>query len=227
MKSKYTYKIPFYLCNQNLQLRPDGLLKLLVDASLRNTAEVKGDKEGYNWILYRWYINVYDKILNGDEIEIETYSRKIDRFYAYRNFHIYRNGIKILEADCKWLLVSDEGKVVRIFPEMIEKYGEEDGFEMPKAEIKALKNYSEMAKIHIRKSDIDLNGHVNNSNYLQYIEDVIEMGSKRIKNLELIYKKELKYDDHPEILYSQNENVFECIIKTNGTIHTIAKVELE
>ncbi|MCT1796646.1 acyl-[acyl-carrier-protein] thioesterase [Helcococcus kunzii] len=226
MKSKYTYKIPFYLCNQNLHLRADGLLKLLVDASSRNTAEVEGDIEGYHWILYRWYINIYDKILSEDEIEIETYSRKIDRFFAYRNFYIYKNGVKILEADCKWLLVNEEGKIVRIFPELIEKYGQSEGFAMPKSEVKPLEKYSKAENIHIRKSDIDVNGHVNNSNYLQYIEDVINLENKSIKNLDLIYKKELKYGDQPKIHYSQNNNIFECAISTDN-IHTIAKIELE
>jgi len=226
LKSKYKYKVPFYLCDENLQLRPDGVLKLLVDASMRNTAEVNGDVEGYNWILYRWFINSYEKIENGDEIEIETFSRKVERFYAFRNFHIYKNGKRVLEADCKWVLVSDEGKISRITEEVAEKYGQYDGFEMPKSEVKRLDEYDGESKIHIRKADIDVYGHVNNSNYMQYIFDVIDT-DKKVKNIDVVYKKELKFGDNPQILFTQSEDSFECAIVTGDTVHTLTKIELE
>lgn len=224
MKSKYKYQIPFYLCDENLQLRPDGLLKLLVDASMRNTDEVDGNVKGYNWILYRWFINTYENIEYKDEIEIETFSRKIDRFYAFRNFHIYKNGNKVLEADCKWILVSDEGNIARITPEVAEKYGQYEGFEMPRVEVKKLDSYSDKEAIKIRKADIDINGHVNNSNYLQYIFDVVN-NDKKIKNIDIVYKKELRYGDQAEIFYQQDEVSFECAIITNDNVHTLTRIE--
>ena len=42
-----------------------------------------------NWILLDWKVKVIKRPKYGQTLEISTWSRKVEKFYAYRDFEIY------------------------------------------------------------------------------------------------------------------------------------------
>lgn len=224
MKTRIKRKVSYHMCDQNKNLRPDALIKYFMEASSQNTLEFAPEYSELPWVLYRWYIEIDDEIKKDDEIEIETSVRKNRGFFVYRNFYIYKNNKVVVKSESVWLLLDEKlEKIKKIPQQIIEKYGVTEGYQSPKKETKKLDNYEESKKIFIRKSDIDQNNHVTNSAYLEYMDEVREL-SQKIKTIEIIYKKQIFYDDKIEIEYTNNSDKLNFIIKREKDIATIGEI---
>lgn len=215
------------MCYENGKLRIDSLLKYLIQASSQNTEEVEGDAFSMPWVLYRWYIKMYSEIKSGDEIEIETFIRKNRSYYAFRTFYVYKNGEKIVEAEAKWLLLDNKFENIRKIPDyIVQKYGEYDGYESPRKEIKQ-KSHNSIMNIQIRKSDLDQNHHVNNSSYLQYADEGRKTIEKSIDSIEVIYKKQVFYGDEIKLEFTESENEYRFSITNDDGIKTIGELKFK
>ena len=101
---------------------------------LENIAAYHSDSVGYgvnttkqtnlNWLLLDWKVKVLKRPQYGQELEINTWSRKIEKFYAYRDFEVYDEQMNLcVIATSKWLLVNSKtGKISRVDSEIAEKY---------------------------------------------------------------------------------------------------------
>ena len=73
-----------------------------------------------NWILLDWKVKVIKRPKYGQTLEISTWSRKVEKFYAYRDFEIYdeENNLCVI-ATSKWLLINNQTrKIARVEQEM-------------------------------------------------------------------------------------------------------------
>ena len=56
------------------------------------------------WILLSWKIKVIERPKFSDNLKVKTWSRLIDKFYAYRDFEVYNaKGDLIAIASSKWV----------------------------------------------------------------------------------------------------------------------------
>ena len=79
-----------------------------------------------------------------------------------------------------------------------------------------LEKYSEHKKVAIRKSDIDVNQHVNNLNYFHLIGELMDFG-EQFNYFRIIYKKEIKYGDQITV----------CRQNADGTAYFLLKDQTE
>lgn len=204
------YKKSFYIHNfatdKNGQLTPYNILQYFVEASSAHTDVLLKnvlDEDSLNlgWMIYRWKVkfNKYPKA--KEKIYVETWASKLDRFYAYREFRMTNEKDEILaEASTVWIIVDMEKKRPIRMPSIVGDNFKVTGksnfqdFDKFREEIKPENNID----FKVRRSDIDYNNHVNNSKYLLWIlesleEDIYE--NYKLSELEIIYKKEIKYGD--------------------------------
>ncbi len=68
------------------------------------------------WILLSWKIKVIKRPKFADNLKVKTWSRLIDRFYAYRDFEVYNENNDIIAiATSKWVFIDiEKGKIIRI-----------------------------------------------------------------------------------------------------------------
>ena len=97
------------------------------------------DETNYTWLLLDWQVKVIKRPIYGQTLDIHTWSRKIIKCYAYRDFEVYDNeGNLCVIATSKWLLInSKERKIAKVEPELADKYKSEIGkcvFENPEIE---------------------------------------------------------------------------------------------
>ena len=141
----------------------------------------------------------------------------------------------IVLAASKWVLVDTvKGKIVRIDDTLLQKYKPELGLEAFD------KQYEDFDKIHepeeyqleaeyiVRKSDIDVNNHMHNLNYLDLAnetlpEEIYKEG--QLNNVRITYKKEIKLGEivkckysfidgkHIVVVKSQEESVLHALIE--------------
>lgn len=212
---------------------------------LENIAAYHSDSVGYgvnttkqtnlNWLLLDWKVKVLKRPKYGQELEIHTWSRKIEKFYAYRDFEVYDEQMNLCAiATSKWLLVNSKtGKISRVDSEMAEKYQSESDKSVFKSEeitkINIPKNFENKIIYQVQRRDIDVIGHMHNLYYLDIAYEALpkEIYDKRpFDNVRIMYKKETKLGEKVVGKYSNvgGRNVVVIQSEDEKVLHSIIEL---
>lgn len=212
---------------------------------LENIAAYHSDSVGYgvnttkqtnlNWLLLDWKVKVLKRPKYGQELEIHTWSRKIEKFYAYRDFEIYDEQMNLCAiATSKWLLVNSKtGKISRVDSEMAEKYQSEiDKMVFENEEITKMnipENFENEIIYQVQRRDIDVIGHMHNLYYLDIAyealpKDIYE--ERPFDNVRIMYKKETKLGEKVVGKYSNVEGKNVVVIQSGDgkVLHSIIEL---
>lgn len=204
------FKIGLDDLNSNRELKNVSILKFLEDIAGFHSDFVKmGINEIYStgiaWALLDWEVKVLRRPKYGEELHIKTWSRLLKKCHAYRDFEIYVGGERCVIATTKWMLMDLKRRwPALIKPEVAAKYEPEPDRNVLGNEEFARQvefdNYGYAADYKVRRSDIDINGHVHNTNYLKIVEEALrEEETAEIDYFHINYKKEIRYGDTVKI----------------------------
>ena len=196
-------KIPFDMADMNGHIKlPDVILLSLQVSGMQSIELGVSDKtilEDYNlvWIITEYEIEVVRLPRFAEEITIETEALSYNRLFCYRRFTIYDEaGQDLIHMMATFVLMDrDSRKVHAVEPEIVAPYQSDfdkkliRGPKYESLEEPISKDY------HVRFYDLDMNGHVNNSKYLDWIFEV--MGADFLtqhipKKINLKYVKEVR-----------------------------------
>lgn len=196
-------KIPFDMADMNGHIKlPDVILLSLQVSGMQSIELGVSDKailENYNlvWIITDYDIEVVRLPRFAEEITIETEALSYNRLFCYRRFTIYDEaGQELIHMMVTFVLMDrDSRKVHAVEPDIVAPYQSEfdkkliRGPKYESLEEPISKDY------HVRFYDLDMNGHVNNSKYLDWIFEV--MGADFLtryipKKINLKYVKEVR-----------------------------------
>ena len=196
-------KIPFDMADMNGHIKlPDVILLSLQVSGMQSIELGVSDKtilEEYNlvWIITEYDIEVVRLPRFAEEITIETEALSYNRLFCYRRFTIYDEaGQELIHMMATFVLMDrDSRKVHAVEPEIVAPYQSDfdkkliRGPKYESLEEPFSKDY------HVRFYDLDMNGHVNNSKYLDWIFEV--MGADFLtqyipKRINLKYVKEVR-----------------------------------
>ena len=226
MKVSLNTKVMNVFCGTNSKIRLNKLFDYMLECSMKQEDILKEklkDLNG-NWVIYQWDVDIYDMPDKFDDLTIQTYHTYTRKFYAFRNYDVFKNDKLIVRAKTKWLLENREKKLpMRITDELGKIYGREDGYEVLEKDVELIDgNYVKCGEYTVRKTDIDYNFHANNARYIEWIENYLD--DDTIKKVEVVYKKELKLDETVEIYkLVENSNIYFKLI-SNGVLKTIIKI---
>lgn len=186
-----------------------------------------------SWVLLNWKVSLNKRPIYLDTIKIKTWSRKMDKLYAYRDYELYDKDDNLLGiATSKWVLINIETKKIqRLYQELEERYTTEPkdvfGIDTDFGKLKEPESYDLEKDYFITKNLIDVNSHVHNLYYLDIVSEVIpdEVLSKDLNDFEVLYKKEIKKGDTVKCLYKEEEDSYIITIKNENkdTVHSIIK----
>lgn len=216
-----------------------GFLSLLEEVAQMHSAsahlgihDIK--TSGYTWVLINWKVKIFNRPKYGDTIHIQTWARYTNKFYTYRDFKIYdSNNNLIAIATSKWALIDVHKKsLARITDEILDRYKPEaesvfDEIEVPK--LKEPESYSQEKILTVKKTDIDINKHVHNLNYLNYAYEALPdefVFNEELNNFEILFKKQIQYGDIINALYKFDGSSHIITLKTNNksTLNAIIKL---
>lgn len=215
-----------------------GFLSLLQDVAEMHSAQVGYgitdiEKTNFSWALLNWKVKIISRPKYGDVITINTWSRYSTKLYSYRDFEVLNSeGEVIAIATSKWILIDvQKNKVAKIEENLISKYYPEnrslfDIVDLPKLE--EPENFTNYVDYKIRKSDIDVNNHVNNLNYLDIAYEVFPDDIWKLNTcneFEILYKHQIKLDDKIVAHYSFENNTNYVVVKSEDgkVLHSIMK----
>lgn len=192
-KSTWTqqYEVNTLLVTPQKRLGLYGLLNLLQDTAWIHATHLghgyeKMIQDGQAWVLTRQKLKM-DKWPQWTEIvELKTWVRPVTGIIAVRDFEIYLQGEKIGECSTQWLILD---LVTRRPAEKALNMAEDEFRQDAPAVVEASKislqkDLKEFAQFHVRNSDLDLNGHVNNTKYAQWILDSLPEANLRTYTLQ-------------------------------------------
>lgn len=224
------YNVPYLLCDKYGYLTMRNLVGLMAEVSMIHASKVEKnlDMDKLRWILYSWDVETIKPVRAGDEIEITTVAISMNKFYAYRNCYIKRDGEIVANAYAVFLLFDIEKmRPVKMSAKMRETYGTEEQVYFPR-EIEYGEDYTDSKEIFVRYTDLDANFHVNNAVYFDYISDLCELSEKDISYMNIVYKKEIRNKKSVIGEYGKADGVIDFRLKDkdSGVIYTYGKVFL-
>jgi acyl-ACP thioesterase len=160
-------------------------------------------KSNKAWVLSSIKINIKELPAWKDEISIYTWARTTDKLFAYRDFEVYRNGSgkSAIKASSSWLIIDIQSKR----PQKMEAYADlmpllKDKHAINKAleKIPAVEEVHDSYKKTTAYSDLDVNHHVNNVKYVEWILDLFTLEYQKnhiIRDFEINYRNEVGYNE--------------------------------
>ncbi|RAI90222.1 acyl-[acyl-carrier-protein] thioesterase [Algoriphagus yeomjeoni] len=205
---------------RSYQVDPEGKLSLTALSNLfqeiawrhADSADFGRNLQDQNlsWILSRIEIKCENLPSWGDSIKVYTAGRGVDKLFAFREFLITNpSGDILAQAMSSWVLMNVVTK--RIFrpenalPAELFDPKEKPAWQPEKIKLKGVLLKSE--KLKVRHSDLDLNNHVNNTSYVQWVENVLRENGCHTLPFLINYLAECVLGDELDIhLYKQQNN---------------------
>lgn len=223
--------------DENLELRLSNLFKYMQQVA-SNHAENIGVghwellKHNMLWVVIRMEVKIYRTPKLDEIITVTTHPGETRSFIYPRLFEVYDNkGNLIVAASSLWTIIDKTTRRVVLKPEGLAKIKAEvnkSDLPLPEKVDGETSNLVDTRKV--RYTEIDLNGHLNNTQYIEFILDTHEPSfyrEHRITGINITYEKEIR-SGHVVNLYSDLKTPVEVIKGTvDGGNHFIAQLTYE
>lgn len=232
---KQDFRINLSMLSKNNHISNKSFLTILQDIAEMHSASIGAGvtniyETHFSWALLNWKVKILKRPKYGDVITVNTWSRYNTKLYSYRDFEVYdSDGNVIAIATSKWILIDAYNhKIARITDDLISKYKPEDRSVFGIVELEKMReplHFESSTPYIIRKSDIDINNHVNNLCYMDMALEAFPGGKNdfdSFNEFEILYKHQIKFNDEIVLKYSVEDGKNIITIKdTQDRLHSI------
>lgn len=204
-----TYYIPTYEVDFNGHVTLPMLGRFMQETASHHAAHLGAGHEamvaeGRVWMLLGLAFRIQRYPHWRETIQVSTWPSRHERFYYFRDFRITCEDEIIGEAGSKWIAVDIERRrpfrgdlhfhikwdeVEQVWPDCLQK--------LPAVESKKI-----ISKEEVRYTDLDVNEHVNNIRYMEWILDGIPLDfhkSHQLREFEIHFQSESLFADQVEL----------------------------
>ncbi len=138
-------------------------------------------KRNQFWVLSRMFAVIHDLPFWNNEIVVKTWPCGTDKFFAIRNYEInYPDGKEIASASSSWLIIDRKTKKIQRPGDLLSQYNSvNQSIKSPARVAEKLTGASSDGQVtpvsKVRVSDLDINLHTNNVNYLKWVCDTYDL----------------------------------------------------
>lgn len=202
-----SYTIDTTHVDQMNNLRPSVLMSFFQDMATDH-AEIMGLTRDYLvenhnacWIVVRNWYSLKKPLKVNEVLTIKTWHRGAAPLIVYRDFDLYVGEELVGEAVAAWV-VADVVSRKMLRPRDVEGIVNSPVPETVKTvQLRPIRRPGELETVYartVRYSDLDVNGHMNNTKYADLILDAFtpeEMNGKFIAEMQLNYSQECKWGE--------------------------------
>lgn len=230
------YKIGLEDIGINNEATNKSILKIMQDiAGLHSSSVGYGaldiETKKKAWMILDWKVKVLKRPKYNDEVYAKTWSRKVEKLYAYRDFELKDKNENIFAiGTSRWILVDiDRRRPIRLTSDITDLYESEIDKSVFSEEIEDIKseNYLFKNDYSIQRRDIDINGHMHNLNYLDMAYEILPEDiykNKIFDNIRIVYKKEIMHGQKVECYYNVQGNNHIITAKCEEKINAIIEL---
>ena len=198
-KEIYQPRISDY--DRNGKLYYESILQILETAGSHHSdtvgdSVIEGSQSGIAWILTEWRVQVLRRTDSKEKLQITTWVRgKAPASAVYRDFLLTdETGAEVIRAEAKFALFDlATSRLTRISEELLGSYQPEDKTVFEDAQrLRAPSEYTSETELKLRRSDIDFNGHVHNTRYVDLAMEALPneiFASDDFTELHILYYK--------------------------------------
>jgi len=237
MKQIEHYRVPIHDTDVNNVASASAVLRYMQEAAhlqFENQhptlAELRQENKAF--ILNKLNMSIYQPIRAYDMITAETWPCESKGVSFNRCSRILRDGVIIAELSSVWALIDiNSHKLLRV-TDLVWDVENEPALELDSpARIRIPKDIqlSLVGERLIVYSDLDLNNHMNNTNFPDMICDYIpSMIGKRVISISINYAAELQSGETVKMYLGENDGVYYMrTVRENGTVGVEAEIVLD
>jgi medium-chain acyl-[acyl-carrier-protein] hydrolase len=171
-------------------------------------------KENQFWVLSRMFVVIREKPSWEEKVIVRTWPAGIDSIFAMRNYEIlFSDGKVIASASSLWLIVDRTTKKIQRPGDSFARYNPGNNpAVLPVRSPEKLAGLPDKGEIvsrfRVRLSDLDVNLHTNNANYLKWVYNTYDLNfvmHHHPCSAEINYLAESMFDDEIIIRMSGEE----------------------
>ena len=238
MKWSEKIKVRFHDTDENEMASVSQIFKYIQEAAMCQLNEQHPSyhellAQGKAFVLSSIRLEAYAPIFAYEEITARSWACPSRGLNFVRCYEIERDGEIVCEALSSWALLSvDEKKLLRVEDVDTSAYFTDEPVvtERPvRVRIPSTLPMSLVGEYTIQHSDIDINGHMNNTNYPRIICDRIPNINKiRIKSIGIHFASEAILDETLKIYMSRVDNRFYFrTVRSDGKTNIEAEIIVE
>ena len=189
--------------------------------------------ENISWVLTRLRVRMSRLPVWQETVLVETYPRGGRRITAHRDFVLRVGDETIGVATSEWMIIDLQSRKVVPVPAFV--YGLVNDVRPPVLGAEAFtklhwtcrEDAGEM-RFRARRGDIDLNGHVNNVHYVEWLLETLPDGTGPVRELELVFKSETRKGDEVRAGSAEVEpGVWAAhLASPDGHDHVVARIKV-
>ena len=166
------------------------------------------------WILSRIKVQIHSLPNWGDTVQLATWPKGIDGLFAMREFALTsEEGETMVQATSAWLLIDiEKNRPQRFenFPVDLRFPGAPHAIEGKPGKIRMPEGAVTVFERPVWLSDIDVNQHVNNAQYVKWIGDCFserQFRNRRLTSIQINYLEETLFGDTISLLKTPEDNL--------------------
>ena len=211
------YIVRSYETDFRQEIRPSSVLGLFQEIAGDHSQAMglgfqKLGEQGRFWVLSKIYVEVDRKPASGEKVSVRTWPHRPNKAIYERSFTVCdESGQRLIGAESRWCILEKSGRIVpcsRIEQPEIdfleENCLEDIDWRIPRVVRASAPDFA----LIVANSEYDLNHHVNNIKYADYIFNcftVAELEAQRLASFQLHYVKQAFEGDRLEFFRSETE----------------------
>lgn len=232
------WTVPFDMCDVKQEIKVASFISHCLAVSGRQSEELgRSDLFVYREYGLIWVVTDYDVTINrlpkyNETITIQTEALAYNKYFCHRIFSVYdQENNHLMDILCYFVLIDFESRKVAPVPsQLIAPYQAEEVKKLPR-----IPKYAELSnpielEFLIRYFDIDMNGHVNNAKYLEWMYETLGYDfllSHYPRKIQLRYIKEVGANSRIHSKFERHDLQSRHEIIVEGHVHAQAVIEWE
>jgi len=188
------------------------------------------------WVLSKFLVQFYRFPEWDDEVVIETWGKGVERLYAFRDFIVYSdNEEKLASATSAWLILDKNNLRPQKMDKLAELFPFNRGKDSLNIKLKKLPSLTlhEKSSLHVVEfSDLDVNGHLTASRYMEWIlncfpSEILE--NRNLKSFDINFIAEARENDTVSIFIKskdKSEYIYTGSIKRERDRKELCRAEI-
>ncbi|MEP2025760.1 MAG: acyl-ACP thioesterase domain-containing protein [Reichenbachiella sp.] len=187
------------------------------------------------WVMNRMRLEIIRLPKHKEKIKVETWPADMDKYFTKRDFRVWSlDGDLLVEATSNWLVMDINQRKLIAIPEYIKEANfvvDRNNVAPIFDKVKYDTNRTQRSRdIQVSWFDIDINDHVNNIKYYQWVLDSLGgeyLDNHSLRKIDITFKHEGKYGDAfvSKTYFDQESNTWLHALdhSQTGVSHVIAK----
>ena len=138
-------------------------------------------KKNHFWVLSRMFAVIHELPDWNETVIVKTWPCGTDKLFAMRNYEIkYPDGRDIASASSSWLIIDRTTKKIQRPGDLLTQYNSD--YQLIKGPVRSAVKLAELSETgqmsavsKVKISDLDINLHTNNVNYLKWVTDTYDL----------------------------------------------------